>query len=139
MTDIEMITHAGLRCAVLDSDPHGSREAVVCVHGNPGPMDDWNWLLPSVAPRARVVAMDLPGFGRSDHPRRFDFSVTGYARYLGGLLDALDVQRAHLVMHDFGGAFGLAWAAGHPQRCASLTLINTGALVSYRWHKLARL
>ena len=139
MQDIRMIVIEGVRSAVYDSQPRGGGEAVVCVHGNPGPMDDWDWLLPELSSSARVVAMDLPGFGRADHPRHFDFSVEGYARHLGGLLDVLGVQRAHLVLHDFGGGFGLTWAAQHPQRCASVTLINSGALLNYRWHVLGRI
>jgi len=129
----------GVRTVVYDSAPHASREAVVFVHGNPGPSDDWEVLAPRLARSARTIAMDLPGFGRAEHPYRFDFSVTGYAQYLGALLDQLEVQHAHLVLHDFGGPFGLAWAAAHPQRMSSVTLINTGVLKGYRWHKFARI
>jgi pimeloyl-ACP methyl ester carboxylesterase len=139
MRDVTMIPVAGVRSAVFDSQPGGSEEAVVCVHGNPGPMEDYDWLVPETSSFARTVALDLPGFGRADHPRQFDFTVNGYARHLGGVLDALGVQRAHLVLHDFGGPFGLAWAAAAPERCASLTLINTGVLTNYRWHSLARI
>lgn len=128
-----------VRCSVYDSAPGGSHEAVVFVHGNPGPSDDWSELAPAVASFARTIAMDLPGYGRSEHPHHFDFSVDGYARYLAALLDRLDVQRAHLVLHDFGGGFGLAWAVAHPERFASATLINTGVLRGYRWHKYARI
>lgn len=139
MINLRDIHVEGVRCAVYDSGPAGNREAVVCVHGNPGPMDDWEWLLPALRPFARAIAMDLPGFGRAEHPRDFDFSVPGYTRYLAGLIDRLEVQRVHLVLHDFGGAFGLAWAAAHPERCASVTLINTGVLQNYRWHTMARI
>jgi pimeloyl-ACP methyl ester carboxylesterase len=129
---------AGVRCAVHDSAP-GKREAVVFVHGNPGPMDDWEDLAPAVAAFDRVVAMDMPGYGRAEHPRNFDFTIDGYARYLGALLDHLSVARAHLVMHDFGGPWGLRWALDHPDRVGSLTLINSGILEGYRWHRFARI
>jgi pimeloyl-ACP methyl ester carboxylesterase len=129
----------GVRCVVYDSAPHSSSEAVVFVHGNPGPSDDWDVLAPRVAKFARVIAMDLPGYGRAEHPHQFDFTVSGYATYLGALLDQLGVQRAHLVLHDFGGGFGLGWAAAHPDRVASITLINTGILKGYRWHKFAKI
>jgi tRNA (adenine37-N6)-methyltransferase len=56
-----------------------------------------------------------------------------------GALEQLGVQRAHLVLHDWGGAWGMAWAAQHPGRVASLTLINIGVLPGYRWHKYARI
>ena len=133
------VTIDGVRCAVFDSEPGGRSEAVVFVHGNPGPMDDWEVLAPAAASFARVIAMDLPGYGRAEHPRRFDFTVPGYARYLGALLDRLGVERVHLVLHDFGGGFGLWWAAEHPDRFASVTLINTGAMRGYQWHYMAKL
>jgi pimeloyl-ACP methyl ester carboxylesterase len=128
-----------VRSFVHDSAPGASREAVVFVHGNPGPSDDWESLVRPVSRFARAVAMDLPGFGRADRPRRFQYDVLGYARHLGGVLDALDVQRAHLVLHDFGGPFGLVWATQHLSRVASVTLINTGVMPGYRWHKYARI
>jgi pimeloyl-ACP methyl ester carboxylesterase len=49
------------------------------------------------------------------------------------------VDRAHLVLHDFGGPWGLRWAVEHAERFASAVLICTGALPGYRWHALARL
>ena len=129
---------AGVRCAVHDSDP-SRREAVVFVHGNPGPMDDWEELAPAVEPFARVVAMDMPGYGRAERPPNFDYTIRGYGRYLGALLDHLAVERAHLVLHDFGGAWGLRWALDHPDRLGSLTFINVGVLEGYHWHAFARI
>ena len=131
----------GLRTAIHDSQTGQSpaTEAVVFVHGNPGPMDDYVPLIEQIRPFARTVAMDLPGFGRSEHPSQFDFSVGGYARFLGQALEQLQVERAHLVLHDFGGPFGLQWAVNHPRKVASVTLINTGVLREYRWHYLARI
>ncbi len=129
---------AGVRCAVHDSDP-GRREAVVFVHGNPGPMDDWEDLALAVAAFARVVAMDMPGYGRSEHPRRFDYTIEGYGRFLGALLDQLAIDHVHLVMHDFGGPWGLRWAVDHPHQLASTTFINCGVLAGYRWHRFARI
>lgn len=128
----------GVRCAVHDTGPPGSAEAIVFVHGNPGPMDDWEPLVPDAARLGRVIAMDMPGYGRADHPRDFDFTVDGYARFLGTLLERLGVRRAHLVLHDFGGPWGIKWATDHPGSLASLTLVNTGVLMGYRWHKYAR-
>jgi len=129
---------SGVRCAVHDSEP-GRAEAVVFVHGSPGPLDDWEGLAEPAAALARVVAMDMPGYGRSARPRDFDYTVDGYARFLGDLLDQLQVDRAHLVLHDFGGAWGLRWGLDHPDRLASVTFINCGLLDGYRWHTFARI
>src|SRR3712207_8713221 len=54
------------------------------------------------------------------------------------LLPIFGVRRAHLVLHDFGGPWGLHWAADHPDRFASATLVGIGVLRDYRWHSLDR-
>lgn len=109
------------------------------VHGNPGPAAGWRRLVARTGAFARAVAPDLPGYGDADKPDRFRYTVDGYARHLGGILDQLDIHRAHLVLHDFGGPWGLTWAADHPDRFASVTLVNCGVLRDYRWHYLARI
>jgi pimeloyl-ACP methyl ester carboxylesterase len=81
----------------------------------------------------------MPGYGAADGPAGFDYSSRGYARHLAGVLDQLRIERAHLVMHDFGGPWGLVWAVAHPEAFASATLINTGVLLDYQWHRLARI
>jgi pimeloyl-ACP methyl ester carboxylesterase len=88
---------------------------------------------------ARAVAPDMPGFGRADKPRDLPYTVDGYAEFLDALLAELGIDRAHLVLHDFGGPWGLEWATRHPARVASVTLINTGVFIRYRWHILARI
>jgi pimeloyl-ACP methyl ester carboxylesterase len=130
----------GLRSPVLEAGAEAAErdEAVVFVHGNPGSGRDWSDLLARVGPFARAVAPDMPGFGRADKPEGFSYTVEGYARHLDGMLAALGIRRAHLVLHDFGGPWGLVWAAGHPERVGSLTLINTGVLRGYKWHAAAR-
>ena len=88
----------------------------------------------SVAEFGRAVAIDMPGFGAAEKPANFDYSVAGYARHLGKLMAHRGVRHAHLVMHDFGGPWGLAWASNNPQAVAIVTCINTGVLSGYRWH-----
>lgn len=114
-------------------------EAVVFVHGNPGTGADWEPLMERVAAFATVVAPDMPGFGGADKRSDRDYTVAGYATHLGGVIDGMRIQRVHLVAHDFGGPFALTWAAAHPERVASVTMINTGVLLDYRWHRMARL
>ena len=131
------VTVAGVRSPVLEGG-RASDEAVVFVHGNPGSSRDWSDLAGRASEFARVVAIDMPGFGRADKPADFDYTVEGYARHLDGALTELGVARAHLVLHDFGGPWGLEWAAGHAERLASVVLIGTGVLPGYRWHFFAR-
>lgn len=135
----DAVTVRGVRSPYLRAGQPGTEDAVVFVHGNPGPALDWQRLLARTGTFARALAPDMPGFGGADKPARFDYTIDGYARHLGGILDELDIRRAHLVLHDFGGPWGLTWAAEHPDRLASVTLINCGVLPGYRWHYLARI
>jgi cis-3-alkyl-4-acyloxetan-2-one decarboxylase len=130
---------AGVRSPVLHAGPPDAAEAVVFVHGIPGPGEDWSDLLGRVGEFARVLAPDMPGFGSADKPADFDYTIAGYARHLGGLLAELEVSRVHLVTHDFGGPWALTWAAAHPKAFASVTLINTGVLIDFAWHRYARI
>jgi pimeloyl-ACP methyl ester carboxylesterase len=132
------ITVSGLRTPVLEAGPAGATEAVVCLHGNPGFSQDFKDLIARAGTFARALAFDMPGYGHADKPREFDFTTTGYARFFGEALDSLGVERAHLVLHDLGGPWAMEWAAGHAERVASVVLLNTGALIGYRWHVLAR-
>jgi pimeloyl-ACP methyl ester carboxylesterase len=129
----------GVRSRVLDTGPAGAAEAIVFVHGSPGDAGDWQALMPQVAPFARCIALDMPGYGEADKPSDFPYTTEGYALHLGGVLRQLRVNRCHLVGHDLGCAWGLGWAAAQPDALASLTLINTGVLPEYRWHRFARL
>jgi pimeloyl-ACP methyl ester carboxylesterase len=129
----------GVQTVFLQAGPTESDEAVVFVHGNPGFSQDWENLLERVGAFSRGVAPDMPGFGDSGKPKSFDYTVGGYAQRLGALLPKLGVRRAHLVLHDFGGPWGLAWALADPGALTSLTLINTGVLPNYSWHYLARI
>lgn len=124
----------------MHASAYASDATVVFVHGNPGSARDWHELTESATQAVgRVYAPTLPGFAHAPTPAGFDISVAGYADWLGERLRERRIDRAHLVMHDFGGAFGLAWAAMHPERVASVTLIDTGVMPGYRWHTLARL
>jgi pimeloyl-ACP methyl ester carboxylesterase len=92
----------------------------------------------AVGALARGVALDMPGFGQADKPRGFSYQVSSYADFLQGALGELGIERVHLVVHDFGGPFGLLWGLQHPDAWASVTLIDVGILPGYRWHSMAR-
>jgi pimeloyl-ACP methyl ester carboxylesterase len=114
-------------------------EAVVFVHGNPTSGADWSDLLVATGEFAYAVALDMPNYGRSQRSRRFACTVSGYANHLDALIRELGIRRVHLVLHDFGGPWGLHWAADHLDAVASITLFNVGVMPDYRWHKYARI
>lgn len=128
----------GIDTSVLVGGVGRPGEAVLFVHGNPDCGADWMPLMKPVAEFATVVAPDLPGFGVADARADGDYTVGAYARFLNGVIEELGIERVHLVSHDFGGPFATTWAAQHPERVASMTLVNTAVLIGYRWHRLAR-
>lgn len=128
-----------IRSPVLARGPVDAREAVVFVHGIFGSKEDWADLMGRLPQEVRAVAPDMPGYGAASRPSDFDYTVEGYSRHLAACLDQLGVDQADLVLHDFGGLWGLAFATAHPDRVRSFTLINAGIVDDdYRWHKWAR-
>jgi pimeloyl-ACP methyl ester carboxylesterase len=128
----------GIGSPVLEAGPAESREAVVFVHGNPGSSTDWSALVEATGAVGRAIAFDMPGFGKADKPKGFHYHVVSYAEFIDGALRELGVERVHLVVHDFGGPFGLVWGVQHPDRWASVVLINVGVMPGYTWHTMAK-
>ena len=123
---------------LLESGPAGSAEAVLFVHGNPGSRLDWEDLVGRAGGAGvRAVAFDLPGFGQADKPPEFPSTVQAYAEFIEGARRQLGLERVHLVVHDFGGPFGLTWAAEHPEAFASVVIVNAPPVAGYRWYPLA--
>jgi pimeloyl-ACP methyl ester carboxylesterase len=136
---MDQVVVSGVASPFLQAGDPAASEAVIFVHGNPGPATDWADLLDTTGGFARAIALDFPGFGRADAPDDFDYSIAGYAQHLQNALQLLGVARAHLVAHDFGGPWALAWTVRNPAAFASATLINTGVLLDYHWHRYARI
>jgi haloalkane dehalogenase len=104
----------------------GDGDPVVLVHGVPVSSFLYRKVVPELASRGlRGVAFDLPGLGLAQRPQGFDYSWSGLARWTGAAIDALGIERCHLVVHDIGGPIGFEWAIGNPERVLSLTALNT--------------
>jgi pimeloyl-ACP methyl ester carboxylesterase len=132
------ITVGPITSPVIEAGPEETSEAVVFVHGNPGSARDFEALVDAVGEFGRAVAFDMPGFGQASKPKDYDYTVTGYANFIQGALEELGIHQVHLVVHDFGGPFGLLWGLQHPDRWQSVTLMNIGILPGYTWHTLAK-
>jgi pimeloyl-ACP methyl ester carboxylesterase len=128
----------GIHSPAIEAGPEDATEAVLFVHGNPGSSTDWTELVGRVGELGRAVAFDLPGFGQADKPRDFTYNVSAYAAFLEAARTKLGLERVHLVVHDFGGPFGLLWGLQHPDAWASVVLLNVGVMPGYTWHTMAR-
>ena len=115
----------GLRIHYVDE---GSGRPVVCFHGEP----TWAYLYRKVArplleAGERVVAVDMPGFGRSDKPTEIGwYSYERHCEHVYAVLAGLDLQDATVVVQDWGGAVGLRWAVENSDRVGRLVIMNTG-------------
>lgn len=119
----ERFTAAGVGSFVLR---HGSGEPVVMLHGVPTSSFLYRKLMPLLADRGHdAIAFDFPGLGLAERPPDFDYTWSGLAAFVGAALDALDVERCHLVVHDIGGPIGFEWAIRNPERVSAMTALNT--------------
>ena len=104
----------------------GAGADVVLMHGVPTSSFLYRKILPVLADQGlRATAFDFPGLGLADRPEDFDYSWSGLAAWTGEAIDALGLDRIHLVVHDIGGPIGFEWAIRNPDRVLSLTVLNT--------------
>jgi haloalkane dehalogenase len=118
----------GFEAAGVDSFllEEGEGDPVVCLHGVPVSSYLYRKVVPELANRGlRGVAFDFPGLGLAERPTEFDYSWSGLAAWTGAAIDALGIERCHLVVHDIGGPIGFEWAIRNPDRVLSLTALNT--------------
>lgn len=104
----------------------GSGDALVLLHGFGASSYSWRLVAPELGRDYRVVAPDLNGFGWTQ--RVLDpaaYTLQGQARLVIGVMDALGIERAHLVGHSYGGGLALWLAANVPDRIVSLILVDS--------------
>jgi len=82
----------------------------------------WGFQLPELAKRYRVLAYDMRGQGRSEHPGG-EYSLDLHAEDLAALMEALKLGPAHMVGTSYGGELNLLMGLRHPERCRSLVII----------------
>jgi len=107
----------------------GTGKPILCLHGITANCRCWEMLASTLAPRHRVMAMDLRGRGRSDKPDQ-GYSIDHHVRDINCLLDDLDIEKAVLMGHSLGAFIGLAFAAEYPHRTDRLILVDGGGDLS---------
>lgn len=105
----------------------GAGAPVVLMHGIPTSSYLYRKMLPGIAAGGfRAIAFDLLGMGLSAKPRGADYRWSALAAWTDGVIAALAPrERVHLVVHDLSGRVGIPWAIAHPERVASLTIMDT--------------
>jgi pimeloyl-ACP methyl ester carboxylesterase len=116
----------GIRTNYLEAG--SGDQTVLLIHGSgPGVTSYANWrlVIPSLAEHFRVIAPDMVGFGFSDRPADVSYGLDTWADQTVGLMDALGIQKAHMVGNSFGGGIALRIATQHPDRVGKLVLMGS--------------
>ncbi|MDT8287274.1 MAG: alpha/beta fold hydrolase [Elusimicrobiales bacterium] len=118
---------SGPRLHYLDE---GAGKPVLMLHGNPSWSFYYRDLALALKDSRRVIVPDHIGCGLSDKPGddRYDYTLESRVEDVGTLIDSLDLkEKITLVVHDWGGMIGFAWAARNPERVEKLVVLNTAA------------
>jgi pimeloyl-ACP methyl ester carboxylesterase len=114
----------GLPARVADV---GSGDPLVLVHGLGAAWQCWLEQFPAFMEDHRVIAMDLPGFGRSPMPE-WDISIDAYGAFVVRLLEEMGVEQAALVGNSMGGFIGAEVAIRRPELVSHLALVSPAIL-----------
>ena len=126
--DNRSVTVKGMRIHYEAEGP-ASGPVVVLIHGLGGRAEDWSNLAPYFARAGfRVYMPDLPGYGRSERPAGFSYSVPDEAEAVVGFLDALGLKQVNLCGWSMGGWIVQIVAARHPERVSRLMLFDSAGI-----------
>jgi pimeloyl-ACP methyl ester carboxylesterase len=122
---VRRVTGDGVSLAVLDE---GDGQPVLLLHGFPDSSHVWRKQVPALtAAGMRVIAPDLRGFGESDKPAEVEeYAISHSVADIVAVFDALGVDRAHVVGHDWGAGVAWALAAFVPARVEKLVVMSVG-------------
>jgi pyruvate dehydrogenase E2 component (dihydrolipoamide acetyltransferase) len=117
---------AGLRLRYLALG-EGDSVPVLLLHGFGADLNTWMFTQPALADGRQAIAVDLPGHGGS--AKQLDHAdAESLAAIVGQALNALGIERVHLVGHSMGGGIAISLASRKPERVATMTLISSAAL-----------
>ncbi len=127
---------SNVRAHLIDE---GSGPPILFLHGNPDTSELWRGVISHLKKHHRCLAPDLPGFGRSAVTGDFDCGFESMARFVDELVAKAGVETPiDLVVHDFGGPYGLSWAIRHRHKVRRIVITNALCFAEYRWHFWAR-
>jgi pimeloyl-ACP methyl ester carboxylesterase len=102
----------------------GTGDPVLCLHGLGGTKVSFLPTVAALADSYRVIAIDLPGFGDSDKPITAAYDAAYFSRAVGRALDALELERAHLIGNSMGGRVAIEVGLVEPDRVAKMALLS---------------
>ena len=109
----------------------GAGDPVLLLHGSGPGVSAWaNWrlVIPHLAENFRTIAPDIVGFGFTERPEGIRYDMETWLKHALDFLDAMGVEKAHVVGNSFGGALSVALAIHAPERVSHLVLMGSVAL-----------
>ena len=128
MTTPELGTIIDVAGIATNVHVEGDGPAVLLLHGSGPGVTAWaNWrlTLPALGRRFHVVAPDIVGFGFTQRPEGVVYDLATWTAHAVGVLDALGIERAHVVGNSFGGSLAMSLAIQHPERVSRLVLMGS--------------
>jgi haloalkane dehalogenase len=126
---VNKISIDGNSLAYLDE---GQGPVIVMLHGNPTWSFYYRNLVTLLCDKYRLIVPDHMGCGNSDKPQVYPYTLKTHIDNAEQLLQALNIKKYSLVVHDWGGAIGMGLAARQPEKIESLVILNTAAFRSKR-------
>lgn len=126
LPEVEGVSHRLVRARGIDfhvAEAGSGDDVVLCLHGWPQHWYEWREVMPALADRHRVLALDLRGFGWSEAPRD-GYEKEDMATDVLAVLDELGLERVKLIGHDWGGWIGFLLALRAPQRFERFLALN---------------
>ena len=120
----QFIALQGMQVHLRDEGPRDDPLPIVLLHGTSASLHTWEGWAEALRGQRRVIRMDLPGFALTGPNPENDYSIERYVAFVAALADQLGVQRFVLGGNSLGGQIAWTTAVAHPQRVASLILVD---------------
>ncbi len=109
----------------------GKGDPLFLIHGSGPGVTAWaNWrlVIPALAEQYRVIAPDMAGFGYTERVDGYHYTMDNWVQHAIELMDALGIEKTHLLGNSFGGALAIALAIRHPERVDRLILMGAAGV-----------
>ena len=117
-----------------------TKPTLVLIHGYTASLYVWKTVAPMLAENElHVVALDLLGFGYSEKPKWFDYTITSQARIVSRFMNRLGIGRATIIGSSYGGAVAATLALDYPERVEKLVLVDTVCNDNLKSHPILKL
>ena len=112
----------------------GAGTPVVLLHGWGGEANSFRPVFDRLSLSHQVYALDLPGFGLSETPPTA-WDASDYAKFLSAFFYELNIKKAHLIGHSYGGRISIVMAAEEPEKVDKLILVDSAGIIPPRTAK----